>query len=109
MKAPESNAPTVKNLAILFDLDGTLIDTAYERVHAWASALRAADMAIPNWKIHRRIGMSGKSLVRQLVREHGSGARKINLEQLEKRHDAEFTKVLVHMHPLPGAAKLLGS
>ena len=55
--------------AILFDLDGTLVDTAYRHVTSWAAALRDAGILVPEWKIHRRIGMSGSSLVRQLVRE----------------------------------------
>jgi beta-phosphoglucomutase-like phosphatase (HAD superfamily) len=76
LRAPESKAAELQNPAILFDLDGTLIDTAYEHALAWSSALRAAGLAVPTWKIHRHIGMSGKSLIWQLVREHNPGARK---------------------------------
>lgn len=36
MKAERSN-----NFAILFDLDGTLIDSVYEHVIAWAASLRS--------------------------------------------------------------------
>jgi HAD superfamily hydrolase (TIGR01549 family) len=110
LKAPESKAtPTLQNPAILLDLDGTLVDTAYEHVFAWSLALRSAGLVMPNWKIHRRIGMSGKSLVRQLMREHSPRARKVHIEQLEKRHDAKFTKVLGRIRPLPGASDLLRS
>ncbi|HZW81708.1 MAG TPA: HAD family hydrolase [Candidatus Deferrimicrobiaceae bacterium] len=107
MKTPESKASKPQNPAILFDLDGTLIDTAYEHVLAWSSALRSAGMVIPSWKIHRRIGMSGRSLIQQLLREHPSQFRKIDVKQLEKKHDAEFTKALNRLQPLPGAEKLL--
>ncbi|MGA8622437.1 MAG: HAD family phosphatase [Candidatus Sulfotelmatobacter sp.] len=107
LRAPESKAPRRQNPALLFDLDGTLIDTAYEHALAWSSAFRTTGMAVPTWKIHRHIGMSGKSLVRQLVRDRGSRARKIDLEQLEKKHDAEFTKMLGRIQSLPGASKLL--
>jgi HAD superfamily hydrolase (TIGR01549 family) len=107
LRVPVSKASTVQNPALLFDLDGTLIDTAYEHALAWSSALRAASMAVPTWKIHRHIGMSGKSLVGQLVREHGSRARKIDVEQLEKKHDEEFTKMLGRIQPLPGSSELL--
>ena len=93
--------------AILFDLDGTLIDTAYRHVTAWATALRDAGLLVPEWKIHRRIGMSGRSLIRQLVREHGSPSSKINVEQLEKKHDTVFNKSGSSIQPLPGAEKLL--
>jgi beta-phosphoglucomutase-like phosphatase (HAD superfamily) len=93
--------------AILFDLDGTLVDTAYRHVTSWAAALREAGILVPEWKIHRRIGMSGRSLVRQLVREHGSHSLKIDPEQLEEKHDAVFNKSMSSIQPLPGAEKLL--
>lgn len=95
------------DLAILFDLDGTLVDTAYQHVSAWSAALKAADIVVPSWKIHRRIGMSGKLLVRQVVREHGSTRGKLDIEQLEKKHDIFFRKLLSTVRPLPGAQKLL--
>lgn len=79
--------------AILFDLDGTLVDTAYQHVAAWSEALKAAGILVPNWKIHRRIGMSGKLLVRQLTREHGSRRGKLDIDQLEKKHDIFFQKI----------------
>ena len=42
LRALESKTPALQNPALLFDLDGTLIDTAYEHALAWSSALRAA-------------------------------------------------------------------
>jgi HAD superfamily hydrolase (TIGR01549 family) len=95
------------NPAILFDLDGTLIDTAYEHVIAWAAAVKGAGISIPNWKIHRRIGMSGQSLMRQVLREHHVQARKINLEKIEEKHAAVFGKMIKQIRPLPGAEDLL--
>jgi HAD superfamily hydrolase (TIGR01509 family) len=93
--------------AILFDLDGTLVDTAYRHVTSWAAALRGAGILVPEWKIHRRIGMSGHSLVGQLVREHGLQSSKIDVEQLEKAHDTVFNKSISSVQPLPGAEQLL--
>jgi beta-phosphoglucomutase-like phosphatase (HAD superfamily) len=93
--------------AILFDLDGTLVDTAYRHVTAWTASLREVGIVVPEWKIHRRIGMSGASLVRQLVREHGLHSFKINVEQLEKAHDTVFNQSMSAIQPLPGAEKLL--
>jgi beta-phosphoglucomutase-like phosphatase (HAD superfamily) len=55
--------------AILFDLDLTLLDTVYNHVTARSTALASAGIVVPTWKIHRRICMSGKPLVRQLLRE----------------------------------------
>ena len=93
--------------AILFDLDGTLIDTVYEHVLAWSMALRRANIAIANREIHRRIGMSGGSLVRQLVREQTKQHRALPVRQLEQWHDAAFTKATRDVHLLPGVEELL--
>jgi beta-phosphoglucomutase-like phosphatase (HAD superfamily) len=64
-------------------------------------------MLVPEWKIHRRIGMSGRSLVHQLVCEHGLRFSKIDIEQLEKKHDTVFNKSTTFIQPLPGTEKLL--
>ncbi len=47
--------------ALIFDLDGTLIDTVYAHVLAWQRTLSEAGIAVNGWRIHRRIGMSGES------------------------------------------------
>lgn len=78
--------------AILFDLDGTLVDTAYEHVIAWSVALKSVGISIPNRKIHRRIGMSGKSLMRQVQREQHLSNRKISPRSLKKGTPTSSTK-----------------
>jgi len=92
---------------ILFDLDGTLIDTVYQHVIAWSSALSEYGVQIPSWKIHRRIGMSGKSLAKQLLRELEVRKRRINIDKVESRHDAIFLRSSHDPHVLPGAQELL--
>lgn len=94
--------------AFLFDIDGTLIDSVYEHVDAWSKALQSADIALPKWKIHRRIGMSGKSFIHELVREHSLRAVQTQLiERLEQQHDDEFSKRIPRLEPVPGARDLL--
>jgi len=99
--------PSLNEPALLFDLDGTLVDTAYMHVMAWAAPLKSAGLVIPDWKIHRHVGMSGKSMLRQLFREHLAGRRKVNVDVLEKKHDAEFIRISRHVRQLPGAQDLL--
>ena len=89
---------------MLFDLDGTLIDSVYEHVAAWSLALRCEGIVLPTWKIHRHIGMSGEAFVRELAREAGTQKR-LDIRRLEKNHDAEFDKL--HLEVLPGALELL--
>lgn len=52
---------TSNSIAFLFDLDGTLIDSVYQHVLAWREATQAAGIELPVWRIHRQIGMSGRS------------------------------------------------
>jgi HAD superfamily hydrolase (TIGR01509 family) len=92
---------------ILFDLDGTLVDTVYEHVVAWSAALREAGIKIPSWKIHRRIGMSGKSLARQLLREPEVHGKRLDIDKVESRHDALFSKASRNPRVLPGTQELL--
>jgi HAD superfamily hydrolase (TIGR01549 family) len=102
MKTKGSSTP-----AILFDLDGTLIDSVYEHVLAWAASLRSVGIVVPSWKIHRRIGMNGKSMVRQLLREPEAHRRAVKVGPLEKKHDAAFKKAASDIHLVPGARELL--
>ncbi len=93
--------------AVLFDLDGTLIDSVYEHVRAWHATLRHTGIVIPAWKIHRRIGMSGKSFVRELLRETAPVRHPNHLDGLENGHDARFARAIRALQPLPGANDLL--
>ncbi|NJN40337.1 MAG: HAD hydrolase-like protein, partial [Gammaproteobacteria bacterium] len=54
--------------ALIFDLDGTLIDTVYAHVFAWQRAFAESGLAIDGWRIHRRIGMSGGLAARAAAR-----------------------------------------
>jgi HAD superfamily hydrolase (TIGR01549 family) len=53
--------------AVLFDVDGTLVDTNYQHTLAWFRAFREHDVTVPNWRIHRAIGMGGDRLVAEVA------------------------------------------
>jgi beta-phosphoglucomutase-like phosphatase (HAD superfamily) len=57
--------------ALIFDLDGTLVDTVYAHVFAWQRALLEGGHPVDGWRIHRRIGMSGGLFARAVGREIG--------------------------------------
>jgi HAD superfamily hydrolase (TIGR01509 family) len=52
---------------ILFDVDGTLVDTNYLHTLAWSRALRDAGQWAPMNAIHRLVGMGGDQLVPELL------------------------------------------
>ncbi len=93
--------------ALIFDLDGTLIDTVYAHVFAWQRALAEAGLPIEGWRIHRRIGMSGGLFTRALARELGQPISEPEAEQLQGRHGELFRELLPERRPLPGAVALL--
>ena len=95
--------------ALIFDLDGTLIDTVYAHVFAWQRALAERGMAIDGWRIHRRIGMSGGLFTRAVGRELGRPLHGDEARALQDRHGELFRDLLPDRRPLPGAAELLSA
>jgi HAD superfamily hydrolase (TIGR01509 family) len=93
--------------ALIFDLDGTLIDTVYAHVFAWQRALAEAGLPIDGWRIHRRIGMSGGLFTRAVAREAGRPLSDEEAEAIQLRHGALFRELLPDRRPLPGAIELL--
>ena len=93
--------------ALIFDLDGTLVDTVYAHVFAWQRALAERGMAIDGWRIHRRIGMSGGLFTRAVGRELGRELSEVEARELQQRHGELFRSMLPGRRPLPGAVELL--
>src|SRR2546423_7228402 len=92
---------------LLLDLDGTLVDSVYEHVMAWREALEEVEIRLPHWKIHRRIGMSGRLFLPTLLRELGQRTDKEEIEFIEKTRQSIFNKKIPEIRLLPGAKDLL--
>jgi len=93
--------------ALLFDLDGTLVDSVYQHVLAWHEALHEAGIELSVWRIHRRIGMSGGLFTRQLLRETGQALDEAQRDRLRARHAEAYARRRDQVRPLPGAGELL--
>jgi HAD superfamily hydrolase (TIGR01509 family) len=92
---------------VLFDFDGTLMDSVYADVLAWQEAYIAHGYSVPSWRIHRLNGAQG-SLVRTVLR------RDLGIDT----SDDEFAAIVDHaikayhrfshlVQPAPGAQKIL--
>jgi len=92
---------------ILLDLDGTLVDSVYEHVMSWREALEEAEIRLPHWKIHRRIGMSGKLFLPTLLRELGQKINKSEIESIERIRLSLFMKKIPEIRVQPGAKEFL--
>ena len=93
---------------LIFDLDGTLVDTVYAHVFAWQRAFAEVGLPIDGWRIHRRIGMSGGLHIRAAAREVGRPIADDEAEALQRRHGELYRELLPERRPLPGAVDLLG-
>lgn len=93
--------------AVLFDLDGTLIDSVYQHVLAWREALEAEGIDLPVWSIHRKVGMSGGLFARALLRATAEPIDTEQAERLQKSHEIAFERYQPGVRPLPGARGLL--
>jgi HAD superfamily hydrolase (TIGR01549 family) len=91
----------------LFDLDGTLVDSVYQHVLSWKSALDAEGIELSVWRIHRKIGMSGGLFANQLLRETGMAITPELIERLRRGHAAAYLRLRNDVRPLPGARELL--
>ncbi|CAL77218.1 putative haloacid dehalogenase-like hydrolase family protein [Bradyrhizobium sp. ORS 278] len=93
--------------AFLFDLDGTLVDSVYQHVLAWKTALDAESIELSVWRIHRKIGMSGGLFTNQLLRETGFAMDPDRVDRLRQAHAAAYQDLGRQVRPLPGARELL--
>jgi HAD superfamily hydrolase (TIGR01509 family) len=89
---------------VLFDVDGTLVDTTYLHAVCWAEALRQHGHTVPMADVHHLIGMSGDRLLDQLL---GEDRDKDGDEELENSHLTLYRQHWGRLVPLPGAKKLL--
>jgi HAD superfamily hydrolase (TIGR01509 family) len=97
----------VRRTGVLFDLDGTLIDSVYQHVLAWREALEREGIDVAVWNIHRKIGMSGGLFARALLRETGASITPELAQRLQEHHRDAFTRYAPTVRPLPGAVTLL--
>jgi HAD superfamily hydrolase (TIGR01549 family) len=95
--------------ALLFDLDGTLVDSVYQHVAAWHEALSSSGIELSVWRIHRKIGMSGGLFVRGLMRELGRTLDPAVFDEVRRRHAKAYAARFDEVVPLPGARELLAT
>lgn len=88
--------------AVLFDLDGTLVDSVYQHVRIWHDVLAEHGHHVSHSFIHRGIGMSSDRLLSWLL-----GHEPAQKEKLLAEHDRRFLEVKSTLFPTKGALELL--
>lgn len=91
---------------MIFDIDGTLVDSNYLHVDAWQHALQELGHDVPAWRVHRAIGMGSDKLLPALI---GDDETALRGEEARALHSAFFQARRHRLRPLPGARELLSS
>ncbi|MFT7873769.1 MULTISPECIES: HAD family hydrolase [Amycolatopsis] len=80
--------------AVLFDVDGTLVDSNYLHVHAWRRAFHALDRDVDSWRVHRAIGKGSGKLLTTLLGEEDAGRIGERAKELHSRFYLETADLL---------------
>jgi HAD superfamily hydrolase (TIGR01509 family) len=93
-----------RNLGVLFDVDGTLVDTTFLHAVCWAEALLAEGHVVPMARVHHAIGMGSAEMLEHLLGED----RDTDADAaLIAGHLALYRQHWGNLSPLPGATNLL--
>lgn len=88
--------------AVVFDLDGTLVDTVETRIRAWLEALAHAGLPTTRQRLAPLIGMDGKRLVREIATVSGKRVAAARVEEIDRACGVIFERLNRSPRPLPG-------
>jgi HAD superfamily hydrolase (TIGR01509 family) len=84
---------------VLFDVDGTLVDTNYLHVVAWWQAFRAFGHDVDMATLHRAVGKGSDNFVSSILGHHD--------EAIADAHTDFYGPHMHNLLPLPGAVDLI--
>jgi HAD superfamily hydrolase (TIGR01509 family) len=91
-------------VAVILDIDGTLVDTNYQHAIAWYRALRRHDYTVQLWEVHRHIGMGGDQIVTALIGEEGEEAAG---DEVRAAEGEAYAELIGEVRPMDGAPELI--
>jgi HAD superfamily hydrolase (TIGR01509 family) len=93
--------------AVLFDVDGTLVDSNDAHAHAWVEAFAEGGIIVPFSRVRRAIGMGGDKLMPEVA---GIDAESPQGERISTRRGEIFkTRHLPHVKAFPRAEELVAA
>ena len=93
--------------AILFDLDGTIVDTVGTRVDAWLRTFKEVGIPADRAHVTGLIGSDGKRLAREVAALAGRQLDDLRAEAIDRRSGELFAELNTDPQPLPGIVALL--
>jgi HAD superfamily hydrolase (TIGR01549 family) len=91
-------------LAVIFDIDGTLVDTNYQHALAWYRAFRQHGVVMPIWQIHRAIGIGSDRVVEMLA---GERVEQQMGDALREAQGPLYQEMIDEVEPMKDAHELL--
>jgi len=95
--------PDARFTAVLFDIDGTLVDSNYLHVDAWSRAFEDVGHPVPVWRIHRSIGMDSGKLLESLL---GDELDRLG-DDAKERHKVHYQRDAERLRSFDQAQELL--
>lgn len=105
MIGPLDHLPTPG--AILFDLDGTLVDTVEARIEGWLKTFAEIGIDADRGHVARLIGADGKRLAIEVAGVAGRELSPERADAIDRRAGEAFSALNTNPQALPGAKHLL--
>lgn len=93
--------------AVIFDLDGTLVDTVQTRIDAWSETFEEAGIPATRQTLAPLIGVDGKRLAREIAALAGQPIDDERAEEIDKRSGEIYERLNSSPKPLPGVNELV--
>jgi len=92
--------------AVIFDLDGTLVDTVETRIEAWRRTFEEVGVPATRQELEPLIGLDGKRLAREVCALAGQPIDDGRAEVMDKRCGEIYEELNRDPRPLPGVRRL---
>ena len=93
--------------ALIFDLDGTLVDTVETRIEAWLRTFEEDSIPADRKHVASLIGADGKKLARDVAERAGRRLSDDEQERIDKRSGEIYDELNTNPVPTAGARSLL--
>ena len=107
MTHPIDRLPTPA--AVLFDLDGTLVDSVTKRIDAWERTFIEVGLPIARDRLSPLIGLDGRRLAREVAALHGDQIDDARSEVIDRRSGEIYEALNRAPAPLPGVGRVVAA
>lgn len=91
---------------MIFDLDGTLVDTVETRIRAWMAVFVEEGIPADRDHVASLIGSDGRELARLVAARAGIELDEERAESIDRRAGEIYSELNVDPRPLPGASEV---